>query len=383
MMYDVAVIGGGPAGSSSALKLAEGGASVIVLEKREIPRYKTCGGGIVQKTKKLLSFDISPVVEREFRSASVTLLGRSIRFDVQGDAPLLSMTMRSSFDRLLLSEAEKAGARVCPGIAVRSLEVRRDHVEVCSGSGTIRCRLVIVADGANSVTARSAGWKDTRHLAPAVECELYLPDDEMCRFENTVRFDFDLAGAGYGWLFPKRDHLSAGFVYIRRKEKSLRGNMAAYLRFLGITRVRREERHGFVIPISPRRDGFARGRLLLAGDAAGFADPVTAEGISSAVLSGFLAARGVLESRLHEKRSGAMYEMLVKRHILPELSAARLFAGMLYGVPGLGTWAVKHHGDRLIRAVSGVFTGERSYRSLWSAPARMRLLKRYLLEGRE
>jgi flavin-dependent dehydrogenase len=62
MLCDVAVIGGGPAGSSSALKLAEGGANVVLLEKRPIPRYKACGGGIVQKTRSLLTIDISPVV---------------------------------------------------------------------------------------------------------------------------------------------------------------------------------------------------------------------------------------------------------------------------------------------------------------------------------
>lgn len=379
MIYDVAVIGGGPAGSSSALKLAEGGASVVLFEKREIPRYKTCGGGIVHRTRRLLSVDITPVVEREFHSASITLLHGGICFDVRRDTPIISMTMRSSFDRLLLQTAEEAGARVCTGIAVRSLDVHKDHVQLGTGSGSFMSRFVVIADGANSVAAGSAGWKDMRRLAPAIECELYLADKEMSVFENSVRFDFDLRNAGYGWMFPKKDHISAGFIAMRRGVRSLQANLAAYLESLGITRVRKVEKHGFVIPLSPRKGGFTRGRVLIAGDAAGFADPVTAEGISSAVLSGFLAARGLLEERLDITRSAQRYEALIRKHILPDLSAARALARILYGSPGLGTWSFMHYGDRLIQAVSAVFMGEGSYRSIWSPSRYLQLLGQYVV----
>lgn len=377
-MYDVAVIGGGPAGSSSALKLAGAGAKVVLFEKREIPRYKTCGGGIAQRTRKLLSVDITPAVEKEFRAATVSLPLWNASFEIIRESPLITMTMRSSFDALLLGEAEKAGAGIYPKSKVHSILAERDHVLLETSGGRIGARFVIIADGANSVTAGAAGWKDARVLAPAMECELYLPDREMARFSEKVRFDFDLVHGGYGWVFPKRGHLSVGVVVIGRKNGSIPESLSRYLSDLGITRVEKEERHGFVIPLTPRRDGFARGRFLLTGDAAGFADPVTAEGISSAILSGHLAAQALLEEGLHPLQTGSRYEKLVRRHILPELSAARKLARILYGSTGLGSWAFQHYGDRLVRALSEVFAGERSYRSVWNVSHYLRIIKGYL-----
>jgi geranylgeranyl reductase family protein len=377
-MYDVAVIGGGPAGSTSALRLAETGAKVVLLEKREFPRYKTCGGGIVQRTRKLLNIDITPVVEREFCSASVTLLQRNARFEITRNDPLISMTMRSSFDTLLVCEAEKAGAQIRPRSRVLSMRTGKDHVSLETSDGHTRAHFVVIADGANSVTASAAGWKDARVLAPAMECELYLTDREMARFGETVRFDFDLGHAGYGWVFPKRGHLSAGVVSIGRRNGSMRQTLSRYLAGLGIAHVQKEERHGFVIPLTPRKDGFARERFLLTGDAAGFADPVTAEGISSAILSGSLAAQALLEERFHALRTGSRYEALVRERILPDLSAARKLSRILYGSSALGSWAFIHYGDRFVRAVSEVFTGEKSYRSVWSVTHYLRLMQEYL-----
>lgn len=377
VMYDVAVIGAGPAGSSSALKLAEGGASVALFEKRAIPRYKACGGGIVQRTRRLLTVDIAPVIEREFFTASISLVDRNAYFEVSRDEPLIAMTMRSSFDALLVSAAEKAGARIRPKSRVSSITTNKSHVELDTSSGTIRARFAIVSDGASSVLARAACPGDTRILAPAIETELYLPDKDMGRLENSVRFDFDLSSSGYGWIFPKKGHLSVGVISIRRGGRSISGSLKNYLGTLGINRVEKEERHGFVIPLSPRQDGFSRGRTLLAGDAAGFADPVTAEGISSAVLSGYLAAEALLREGLHEHRSAARYEALVRKHILPELSAGRMMAKLLYSSAGLGTWAFKRYGEKLIHAFSGVFMGERSYRSIWNPANYLRLLREY------
>jgi flavin-dependent dehydrogenase len=81
----------------------------------------------------------------------------------------------------------------------------------------------------------------------------------------------------------------------------------SYFGRIGLAPIEKQERRGFVIPVSPRRDGLASGRVLLAGDAAGLADPITAEGISFAVLSERVAARVLLETRLDPRDAESRY----------------------------------------------------------------------------
>src|SRR5262245_57366652 len=94
-MYDVAIVGSGPAGACAAINLAQHGVSVILVEKAEIPRYKTCGGGVVHRAQKLLPIDIAPIAERQLTSATMNLLESGLSFTVAREEPLITMTMRS------------------------------------------------------------------------------------------------------------------------------------------------------------------------------------------------------------------------------------------------------------------------------------------------
>jgi len=379
-IYDVAVVGGGPAGSSSALKLAEGGARVVLLEKKELPRYKTCGGGVVHKARNLLTVDISPVVEREFFSAILSFHNSSISFEAKEDVPIISMTMRASFDNLLVCEAENAGAQIKRKTKVRSIASYNDHVELATNVGALKASFVIIADGADGGLAKKAGWQNMLSLAPAVESELYLTDREMERYGEKARFDFDIHPMGYGWLFPKKDHISAGVLSFKRGKMTLNEAFRNYLRALGITNIEKEERHGFVIPMMPRRDGFARDRIILAGDAAGFVDPVTAEGISFAILSGFLAARALLEKGVNNPHATDRYEAFVNKYILGEISAARILKRILYLSPQLRTWAFRTYGVKLARLVCKIVKGENTYQRAISDPTNfLKLIKYFFL----
>ena len=337
MDFDVAVIGAGPAGASAALPLAQHGLRVAIVEKARLPRYKTCGGAILQRAVRSLPIDITPAVERECRVVQMNLSPR-LRFQSRRPFPIISMTMRDAFDHLLVDAAVARGAVLLQGCEVANLS-------------SIAARFIIAADGANSFIARAAGWTEDRLIVPALEWEVEVESADV-----PARFDFDGVDHGYAWVFPKRRHLSIGVL--SWSPQNLNDACESYIRRLGIRPIS-IQRHGYVIPLSPRKR-FATDRIFLTGDAAGFADPVTAEGITFAIRSGQYAARAIIEGKPR------LYEEMVEQLILPELRIARKLAHLLYCRPRTRNALFALCGNRLIDAMTRIVTGEASYSSVTS-----------------
>ena len=367
--FDAAVIGAGPAGCSAALELARKGCAVVLIEKAALPRYKTCGGGVLPRAFKLLPPGVQSAVERSFNSVALYFLGSDLNFVAARPQPMVYMTMRAELDRLLAREAEKAGAQLVESCPVRQVNVQADHVEIVSDEKNFQAKFVIAADGVHSVTAKAAGWPELPALAPALEHEIYVAADELARFSRMPRFDFNAIDAGYAWVFPKRTHLSVGILSTRRVCPNLRSKLADYLQQLGLTRIEQTERHGYMIPLAPRRGPLARGRVLLAGDAAGLVDPVTAEGISHAIQSGQLAATALTDGRLDAARVSPLYQALLEQNILGELRAGRFLARLLYRHHHLRNSAFRLGGQRLCEFVADVVLGERCYRDAVKRPS--------------
>jgi geranylgeranyl reductase family protein len=364
----VAVVGAGPAGSAAATALARRGVPVWLLEKATLPRYKTCGGGVLPRAYQMLPARAAEVVERTFHSVLLNFHGEGLHYTATRPEPLVRMTMRAGLDNLLADEAREAGARLLDRCQVRQVTAKHDGVELRTDRGVFQVRFVIAADGVWSPTAKACGWPALRRLAPALEWELYLPAEEFARLGGTARFDFGFIDAGYAWVFPKRRHLSAGILTTGRANLNLAARMEEYLRGLGISRIERSEKHGHVIPLEPRRGPLARGRVLLVGDAAGLADPITAEGISHALSSGRLAAEAILTHQPDAVQVANHYQKLLEQNILAELRAARRLAKFIHQYPRLRHWAFRWQGRRLAHFAAGVVMGERSYREALMDP---------------
>jgi geranylgeranyl reductase family protein len=366
--YDVIVVGSGPAGACAAWGLTKASVAVAVIEKAVLPRYKTCGGGIVGRAMQALPLDVRHVVEQDCHTAQLNFLPAGLSFTTHRPTPIVSMTMRDQFDYALLSAAQTAGAVVHQQCAVEKASFDGDVVTLTTNRGSMKAAFVIAADGALSTVARAMGMADGRVLIPALEYEVTVPPDQLDRFQNTARFDFDLLPHGYAWAFPKRQHLSIGVLSMAQRGSDLKSSMARYLDVLGCGSVTRVERHGFLIPIRPRRGPFVDKRILLVGDAAGFADPVTGEGISFAIRSGLMAAQSLIDGRFEEASVRSEYTRSLAERILPELRAGRWLARLLYDFPRIRSWAFSRQGQRLCEAVTDVMAGKRTYRDLVFTP---------------
>lgn len=359
-IFDVAIIGSGPAGASAALKLAEKGISTVIIEKETLPRYKTCGGGFVYRGRKNMPFDVSSVIEREFQKVDIIFQKIGIHLTTEREEPVISMIMRDDFDNLIVEKAKEAGITLLENHKLKNITFG-DKILLHTSQGDIQSKFVIAADGALSITAKLTGWEETRKLIPALEYEVKVSDDDFKRLSKNVRFDFDAVPLGYGWCFPKKNHLSIGLASTKRTRIDLKGLYKEYLKTLGITEILEEEFHGFQIPITPRTDDFTRKGVFLVGDAAGFADPVTAEGISNAILSGNMAADSIIESELNLKKAEEIYNIKLNEILLPELRVGVKLAKLFYEQHKVRNFLMKRYGARLCEAMTEVFMGERTY----------------------
>ena len=162
--YDVIVVGSGPAGACAAWRLAQAGVAVAVIEKAALPRYKTCGGGIVGRAMQALPLDVRHVVEQECHTAQLNFLPAGLSFTTHRPTPIVSMTMRDQFDYALLSAGQTAGAAVHQQCAVERVSFHSDFVTVATNRGSMKTKFVIAADGAFSTVARTSG--DRRRTCP-------------------------------------------------------------------------------------------------------------------------------------------------------------------------------------------------------------------------
>lgn len=372
--FDVAIIGSGPAGASAALELSGKGISTVIIEKEILPRYKTCGGGLVYRGRKNIPFDVSSAVEKEFFEVDAYFSNGEIKLTAKKDKPIISMVMRDAFDSLIVEKAKENGVALLQNHKVTGItfgEMQTIH----SSEGDIEAKFIIAGDGALSPIAKMAGWKETRTIIPALEYEIEVSKADFERLSKNVRFDIDAVPYGYGWCFPKKNHLSVGVgVFVKTNQKiNLKKYYTEYLKTLGVSEVLKEEAHGYVIPVSPRTDTFVKNNVFLIGDSAGFADPVFGEGISNSIISGILAAQSIVESQLDPVRAATLFHEKLEEDILPQVRTGIVVAKYLYKRKKMRNFFAKKYGPYLSNALADVFLGERTFPKDYKAVLRRKI----------
>lgn len=214
-MYDLIVIGAGPAGSSAARTSSQLGLKTLLIEKERFPRNKLCGGGVTPKVLKLFDFNLpGDLIECTSKSARVHVGETCSSFET--DHALVYMTSRTKFDAFLSEKAVDAGAELRDGTPVQRIQQTNSHVEVKTPGDTFQARMIIGADGMGGPTASYGRlydrWKP-QQVAYAIESEVPVGEKAVQDFVGAKAY-FDMywgvSPAGYGWVFPKDDHLTVG-----------------------------------------------------------------------------------------------------------------------------------------------------------------------------
>lgn len=359
MTYDAVVIGAGPAGSTAARLLAASGASVLLLDRARFPRDKPCGGGVTVRAAREIELDLSPVIERTIYGATVSVRLRR-RFHRRYHLPLTFMTQRCRLDAFLADRAVAAGADFRDGAAVNSIDLDSTGTAVRAGTDVYHGRTLIGADGANGPTARALGLAPLREVAVALEGNVPADERTAARWEQDIALELGSSPGGYGWLFPKADHLNIGVGGWQRVAPSLRRRLADLCRAYGFDPGRLQELRGYRLPMRRPGSAIVHGPALLAGDAAGLIDPLSGEGIFAAARSGRLAAAAVQRYLGGDINALAAYQKAVDREIMADVEISMRLQAIFNDVPDLCIAAMQHS-DRFWRALCRLVRGETTY----------------------
>ncbi|MGH9866809.1 MAG: NAD(P)/FAD-dependent oxidoreductase [Candidatus Polarisedimenticolia bacterium] len=308
----VAIVGGGPAGSAAAIGLTARGLSVILMDKSPFPRDKICGDfltpGSVEKLEAIAGDAIAKLRPCPLRGMKITFEQRAIEssfpFGKQGHG-----LTRRELDDVLRARAEESGARWMPSFTARGTTLERDGTRVVEGTwpdgtrGRVRARLVVEASGRHGPFGRALGWRrdDPRLRRFALWSHMQGVRDLRERGEMHV---FEGGYVGVGARDVASGLANVTMVLTPRAMAQARGHVAEYFhgalarhpelgrRTQGAARISPVRGLG---PLACTASRVASGRLALVGDASGFVDPFTGEGVFVALESARLLAASVVE----------------------------------------------------------------------------------------
>jgi geranylgeranyl reductase family protein len=353
MRYDVIVAGAGPAGCTAGSELAQRGYSVLILEKETFPRNKLCAGGLPRKILRYVDIEESDVVEDRIRILEF-YLRPDHRFALESTRPFIFTVRRDRFDSLLLRKARQRGCSVREGEPVRRLIQRNNGVTVQTNAGTYHGRILVGADGATGAVRRLAGFRPHRRLIATLQTNLPLNGALRRRFQGRIWIGFGWVAHGYAWIFPQRNDLVVGMGVVapQRRARLLKRAFHKLLSQLS------DGRQGvpvssFPIHIYGRRQPLVRGKVLLAGEAGGLVQPLTAEGIYYAITSAHHSADAIDQYLSGQHSDLSLYQRCIDLEMGSFFSKSRLFSGLFYGLPRL-SFRLFVNDNRYIRRYLGM-----------------------------
>ncbi len=384
-LFDVVIVGAGPAGSNAAYYLAKEGFSVALLDKEKFPRKKPCGDGFPIGASETLDCKIPErIIGRKIHGVNLISPREEIYFLYRPRTLGYTIT-RENLDAFLLQRAMNQGAEFFGGEKVSKVTVSKINgidsglVETREGNSFMG-KIIIGADGNKGIVGRSVGLVKPRKPGEKViairgyihESKLGMPLEDFMIQPNQIEIYYAINQNGYDWIFPLKDRINIGTGYFPPRQMSIKRALEMFVKYafeLRGIKLKKQQRleiirdlQGSEIFLGGTVDKIALKNVLLVGEAAGLVDPLSGDGVHWALLSGKVAAEKITQavdakkpSALADDYQETMMELVMTNMAFARKNLERILAKLL-----LLFDAVKFNPE-LMEYFEGLATNEKDY----------------------
>ena len=371
---DVVVIGGGPAGATTAFHLTRLGHRVTVLERDPSERVKPCAGGMAASVQQWFPFDLQPAVDDVIKQVDFSwCLTDPVVAELPGSAPFW-IVKRERLDALLLEQAIALGAELKRPFEVTNLQPSDNHWLVHGKDREVlEAKAVVLADGSGSPwpTRLGIGPRDL-HLAKTLSVRL----EGMGTLQpGTARFEFGLVHHGFAWAFPLANGINVGVgTFIGRRASDAEAVLEQLLPDLGFASTAGLRQTADLRVWNGHTPLHGKG-IVAVGDAASLCDPFLAEGLRPSLMSGCEAAVS-LDSWLNGTEPDlSNYTKRMRERWGDSMAWGRRIAQVFYRFPNVG-YQLGIKRPTAPRRIAQILSGEMGYGDIAQRVIRRLLLQR-------
>ena len=343
--YDVVIVGGGPGGATAGTLLARDHRSVAIVDKARFPRDKPCAGGVTGRAARAMASVYGEGALARLTRASSTgcrMFNKMAFLAEARDSQRLFFVSRTEMDAMFLDTAREAGCTVFEQSKAIAVDASQSAIRLASGR-VIRGSIILGADGVRSVV-RESHWAADKNrkkgmafgLVAEVPIERFKTEEMREACSQFPHIFFGLRPWGYGWIFPKGNTVSVGLSSPLDKGADLRKTFESLVCEYFCEGTWESLRTcGHLVPFGNFERIPGRANVLLVGDAARLAEPVTGEGIAYALESAQLAAATAIEclSDRSPMKAGPLYTARMRRSILRHFRWASIGQWLLFSKP--------------------------------------------------
>ena len=374
-LLDVAIIGGGASGTTTAFHLASKGKKVCILEKNNSSPERICGGGMSAAVQNWFPFELLPIVDEVITNVEFSWCNTDkVVAELSGSSPFW-IVKREKLDAFLLDKALSSGCNLLTTFKVVDLKKVSNiwHITALDGR-QIEARAVVIADGSESP------WPKTFNLGPNQQKFASTFSGRIKRRGNlgneTARFEFGLVKNGFAWAFPLKNEVNIGMGTFLDNTTSIQVNeiLQSFLPDLGLdpTEIIGHKKKLRIWNSHSKLNGEG---ILLVGDAASLCDPFLAEGLRPALMSGFEAAKNLIYWLDGEVNCLDSYTKTMQEKWGNSMAWGKRISQVFYRFPKVGyQLGVKR--PTAPKRIAQILSGEMSYEDIAK-----RVIKRLLFQN--
>ncbi len=371
--FDVAIIGAGAAGASTAFHLAKEGVKVILVEKNSDFIVKPCSGGMAASVQHLFPFSLEPVVDEIIKKVKFTwCLSDQVNADLSSSSPFW-IVKREKLDKFISIKAKEQGADFLTSFEVKQIVKRKTKwVITAKDTRAIQARCVVIADGSNS------SWPNEFGLGPK---NLHYASTTSVRLEGrglleegTSIFDFGLVHHGFAWAFPMQNSVSVGVgTFIGDHAVESKEVLNQLLPSLGFSQ-EAGARKNSNLRVWNGHSQLHTDQMVVVGDAASLCDPFLAEGLRPSIMSGCEAAIHINSWLQGHSKDLSGYTKAMKTKWGNSMAWGRRISQVFYRFPKIG-YQLGIKRPTAPKRIAQILSGKMGYEDI-----AQRVIKRLLLQ---